>query len=567
MNITATKTACETATSSSVHGSRLAAWRPSAATVVILIASTLACAWLVFASARIELTFLDNYGYFYDPASYYVMNVNLYRDYQELGLWKALGDEITSNYRCPGRTVPYLLFAPNLLTSPMGHVWSEAPLLWVFLLLLCSTIHDRTKSLFFALSAASVFVGLPFLYDPKLGVSAFWLDFTAGCALGGAALCLLRFSQTRHNGWMFGLGALASATALCRWTAAFYLLTFLALAVPLTVLVSPLKTQLKSIGKSLACALTTALPGLVFTVYFFERNSDLYTRQGYALGAPIAQSVIWTASALQSMCSTPVILLLLGFGLANLFFLMRNPSRNWRFTLTCIWLPVSLFLFICVVVKAVDGYHPLVYFAPALFVAAFCPLTEFRTHRKWWHTASVALCIVAVATTVHSYDTYRRLAKNAPPAVALQKQCDVALSKLIVQTRSSSFVQFDHESLMPQLEAFFSCGLTCDFPQLFSVHQHYMRSMFRDQSPQMVAQTVYRRLQQEVPLVAVFSNPDQALQPGIFNNVYSSTVSRHVSQKVAADPNWKLVGHVEGPQGKLSIFQNRLPTHFDRKAH
>lgn len=527
--------------------------------LVILLFASAACVWLVFASVRIENTLLNQYGFFFDPATYYLRNIEVFKAYQEHGAWATALQEITTNERCPARTVPYLLFAPKLLASTMGHLWTEVPLLFAFLTLLCSTVYERTRSLLFALASTSVFLALPFLYHPVLGLAAYWLDFSAACAMGCAALCMIRYLKSHQNGWMFAMGAFASLVPLCRWSAGSYLVCFLALAVPLLFAFRPLQNW-KRITTALACALVTGLPGLTYMLAFFQSNISFYGKHGYALGAPVSQSIGWTAFALNSMVSTPVLALLLALTAAGLVVLVIRlkefDQQQIRLTLLCTWFPVSVFVFVCFAVKAIDGYHPLVYFAPALFASAFCWLPELRTHRMWLHVCSCALVALTVFVAVDSYEGARKLAGHPRPDLKLQKETDAAVARFIVQTNSPSYAQFDNETVNPKLEVFFNHGRLCTWEPCFSVFESYMKLLAPGKSADEVATVACNKVTEKVPLVIVFAQPEQANAPGVFDNQYSATVSETVSRFVAHHPSWKFLGHINGRHGKLSVYQN-----------
>lgn len=553
--------------------------RLTSAPMIIFFVTALFTAWLVFACRHIELTYLRNYGYFFDPASYYQHNIDLYRLYQQSGLGSALSYEIQHNSRFPFRTIPYLLFAPQQLVTNFGHMWSEMPFVWLFLYMYAGTLYQRTKSLCFALAASSIFLGVPYLYDPTLGIAGFWLDFTSACALGCAALSLVAYHRSRNIGWMLAFGALASVAALSRFSSSFYVLAYASLAMPCALLSidrcdyknpqpvpQPVLDEIRRQPKinwqdatfGLLAALLTALPGLAFLFAFLQENRSYYSTYGYAFGAPIMQSIAWTVPALVRLLGLPILATLLFFSGINLILLLCKRMSNRPVLFLSLWLPISIFLFVCFVVKAVDGWHCLVYFIPALMVSAFVPLARLRPNHIWWRALVPALAILSIATTICSYKTFHHLAKNPPPHLALRKQADAAMARFILQTQAPSFLQFDTESLMPQLEVFLNQGFFTRWPStMFSIHETYMKNYYPGKEPTAMSQAVYNQLKREVALVAVFDHPGDAEQPGVFNNPYSSTVARRISEMVASDTAiWHRVGSTDSPNGKLSIYSN-----------
>lgn len=544
--------------------------------MIIFFVTVAFTAWLVFACRHIEVTYLRHYGYFFDPASYYQHNIDLYRLYQQSGLGAALSYEVQHNARFPFRTVPYLLLAPKQLVTNFGHMWSEMPFIWLFLYMFAGTLYQRTKSLCFSLAATSIFLGVPYLYDPTLGIAGFWLDFTSACALGCAALSLVAYHRSRNPGWMLSFGALASVAALSRFSSSFYVLAYSSLAVPCALLCidrfdydnpqklrSPIPWKHAAFG--LLAALLAALPGLVFLFAFLQENRSYYSTYGYAFGAPIMQSIVWTGPALVRLMGIPILATLFFFSTINLLRLLSRRASNWHVLFLSLWLPISTFLFVCFVVKAVDGWHCLVYFIPALMISAFVPLGRLRPNHIWWRVLAPLLTILCVATTICSYKTFNHLAKNPPVHLALRKQADAAMARFILQTKAQSFLQFDTESLMPQLEVFLNNGFFTRWPStMFSIHESYMKNYYPGKEPPAMAQAVYDQLKKEVALVAVFDNPADADKPGVFNNAYSSTVARRVSHLVASDKAiWQRIGGTDSPNGKLSIYANSaLKSHF-----
>lgn len=535
----------------SVHDSYFTRLYPG----LLVFAAAVVTAFLWVTTAKLEQTFLDHYGFFYDPAAYYVRNLTVYRYFEQHGLWNSLIYEFFNDERCPGRMVPYLLLQPKLLLSTTGHMWTEMPLVWAFLSLLSTTIFQRTRS--FVLAGASIFLfaGLPFLFDPKLGIGAYWLDFPAACALGCAALCAIRYLATRNNGWMFALGAFASATALCRWSAACYLVLFVALAVPALAIANG-RERWKKTAASFACAATTALPGIVFFLQFYAYNSWYYKQFGYAFDHPISKSIEWTFKAMQQLFSIPILSILILLTAVNAVLLIKNKNdRILRFV--AFWAPAAVFVFLCCIAKAVDGYHPVLFFVPALFISAFCGLGQVAArYRRWCYIAAAIIAVTGIASSINTYEACRRLAKSPPPQIALQKQADASIAKYIVATSSESFTQLDSESCMPHMEVIFNHGRDCKMENVFSTHETYLKHHYKNITAEQMARQAYAKVQTLIELVGVFADPNQATRPGIFDNAYSTTISKYVAERVARDPAFKFVANVDSPQGKLALYQN-----------
>lgn len=516
---------------------------------VLIALSAVATIWLTYAGIKIEGAYLHNYGFFFDPAAYYLHNIEVFRHYESQGLLATLVHQITHNPRDPARIIPHLLIAPQSLISLWGHMWTQMPLVFAFLSLLSTTTWVRTRSLLLGCAAIASFACMPFLYDPMHGVAAYWLDFTPACALGCLALCLVRFMLRPHLAWMLAFGIFASLAALSRWSSSFYVISFAALAFPLALSANH---RSRHISKCILVALLGAFLGLLFLFGFWQENSWYYKTFGFAFGAPISQSVLWTSQAIVKMIGAPLLAALLALSLLQ----VRRLKQDARVIATCWWLPISTFLFVCCVVKAVDGYHPLVYFGPALAVSAFGPLTISSELAGKWRAATAAILLLCFGVGVHSYEVARKTANNPLPEQALKKRADAALAKLIIDTNSRCFTEFDTESVRPQMEVFFFHKRFCDWVSYFSIHESYLRFIYEGATPPQMADRAFKQIKNKVELVAVFANPSEALKPGVFNNQYSAAVSKGVAEKVATDPDFQLAGQVQAPAGLLAVYKN-----------
>ena len=80
-----------------------------------------------FMAARIELTYLRHYPFFYDPVAYLHCAAVVYERVQAFGPLTAAWMEMTANPAFPLRTVPMALLVPGLLVSPVGHMVTALP--------------------------------------------------------------------------------------------------------------------------------------------------------------------------------------------------------------------------------------------------------------------------------------------------------------------------------------------------------------------------------------------------------------------------------------------------------
>jgi hypothetical protein len=525
----------------------------------IFLGAAIITAWLVWSCWRLETMFVAHHGYFYDAAAYLQQHIALYHSYLQQGAWTTICNDFVSNNRCPLRTLPYLIAAPRLLIQQSGHLWTEIPFLFSLVLSFGWVVARRTRSVLLALSAMSTFCAMPYLYDPMHGIAAFWLDLTAAFALGSAVLALVSFHETRQNRWLLAFGLLASATVLCRWWSTIFLVAFSSLALPAVLTGERLSFRARFVG--LACALLGALPGMIFSISSFPSAWAYYKVAAIALDHKIPNSISWLATSLPTMVGAPVLallLLLIGFNLANWCQRAKSAKTpsNWQLYFICFWFPASLFVVTCLVCRICVAQHALTYFLPALVIAAFVPLRSFG-HHHWWSRAAVSsfLLIMMVSTAASAYETFRKVAKGPSAAQQVQKRTDAELSALIAATGSKSFLEFDTQTIYPQLEAFYRHGIYCPESACFSIHEYHMKGRYPNKSASEVAKAAYDDVCKTVELVAVFEIPGGAL--GKFNNLFSERTAFYISDAVRQDSSWRQVGRVQSPRGWLAVYQNQ----------
>ncbi len=518
----------------------------------IFLCAVVITAWLVWSCCRLENLFVRNYGYFYDAAAYLKWHIALYHAYLQQGAWATICSDFLSNDRCPLRTLPYLMLAPRLLIEESGHLWTEIPFLFSLLVLFGALVARRTASVLFALTAMTTFIAMPFLYDPMHGIAAFWLDLTAAFALGCAAVSLLFFHETGQKRWVFAFGCFLSATVLCRWWSTIHVAAFSCLALP--VVLSRKELSLKARVLSCGCTLLGALPGMAFAISSFPTSWAYYKVAGCALNHTVIESVQWTAVSLLAMFGLPVLAVLLTLSVINLANWDRR-RENWRPAFVCLWFTLSLVLVTCLVCRIAGGEHALAYFLPAVTIMAFVPGPIDGSRR--WLVAGTCLSLLAlnITSAALSYDRFRRITNNPGGQHQLQKSTDVELASLIASTGSKSFLEFDTQTIYPQLEAFYKYGIYCPESACFSIHEYHMKGLYPNKSASDVAKAAYEEVCRTVDLIAVFARPEEAR--GKFDNSYSECTAIYVSEQVRQDSRWKALKAVNSPRGMLCVYHNR----------
>ena len=171
---------------------------------------------------RIEDAYLKNRPFFYDPLSYIYANCVLHERVLHEGRWAVIASELRDGWT-PLRTVPLLLLSPKALGMKEAHLFTAAPSLALFLVLLGWMVEKRSGSL--ALSAAAMIFccAVKGFYDPHWGMGAYWLDLTGGFLIAAAACCLGLSEGGRRIPWLVAFGAIGALAVWARQVTGVYL--------------------------------------------------------------------------------------------------------------------------------------------------------------------------------------------------------------------------------------------------------------------------------------------------------------------------------------------------------
>ncbi len=538
------------------------------AMITLLIASLLLTCLITFASARIEWKYIQNYPHFYDPVCYNLNNAKLWLDVQQHGRFAVAWTEALSNIRHPFRTVPAILLAPDLLAQPLGHLFTAMPLLFAFLFLLGTSVNAYSRSVWMAMASLCLFCSVPILFDAKLGFAAFWLDLHAALAMASAAICLLRFQASAQRKWLVAFAIFATITSLSRYSATFYLVV---LALPILVLAL---TQHFCIKRSFLRAVLVPVLTLsalllpvagVFVISHYQANIHYYKTYGYAFNVTIIKSVAWTFYALVVSVSPLILTALFTLSCFSLLqaFLTEPKHRLNRILsfLASVWCPLSIAIFLCVIVRATDGIHPTLYIIPLLFLPAFCAFPAGKVLRPIAQTilCTTILCL-AISVGTRADRVNYSIARRPTPFQIQQKRIDKRIAELLNASHACRYAIFNTESTMPTLEAFYAAHTYPIHPsKFFTVHEGYWKGWFPKASSDEVAQAVCRHLP-ELDLAVVQKDPADVLRNPSVDNDYSRKVATSVAEKLPLDPNWILIDVLtDAPNGPLAVYRNRTP--------
>lgn len=542
--------------------------------LILSIVAILLTGLVSVATIRIESAYIQNYPHFYDPASYNYSFGRLWLEVQKEGRIPVAWREATTNIRQPYRTVPTILFCPDMLAHPLGHLATAIPLLLAFLLMLGTTVKAFSRSLPVALSSMLLFSSVPILFDAQYGFAAFWLDLHAALAMGAAALSVIRYMSDGKPRWLVALALFASLTSFARYSSSFYLIL---LAVPILILAMAKhwlvrKSIQKTIIQPILILTGTCIPVAIYIISHYQANVHYYSTYGYAFNVPIMRSVAWTVFAMAYALGPTMLLVLTTLTLLNLVTIggfqknERLPALlNWC---ASVWCPTSAFIFLCFIVHATDGIHPTLFLVPLLFIPAFAPFERVKPMNNIGQIILVTL-IVLISSTIGpkaNRDNFRTACHPAK-AQAQQKQVDIRLAGLLRQIHATTFGVFLSESgAMPTLEAFY-----CDrsYPvhtyKIFTVHEMYWKAWFPGKDADWCARQIYHDIR-SLDLVAVHDNPADVLKNPRLDNVYSRATAKYIAETIKSDPSWSLMEVLpDGPTGPIGVYKNLAPMPLSKR--
>ncbi len=536
-------------------------------------------AWALFLTAvmgaitiHIERTYFEHYSYFFDPISYSFYNARLYTRLADENRLSLVLQEWLNNPRHPLRTIATLLFAPRLLASPIGHMATALPMLFIFLSLLGRTIYVRCQHALYAAACMLLFCAIPVMFYPVLGLGAFWADLPASFLVAGAALCLLNSSEARNLKWLVGFAVLASLAALSRYVAAAYV--FVACApVLLLYLVQRARQEGSVIRNVLTPVAVIAVCIGVLAGYFliahYNFNIHYYTVFEYTHGQNIFASL---ASVMRSMLlffGAQGLVVLAALALVNGFLFWKFTTRNWGDLLVSLWLAVAEIFLLVVGIREAGADHVAIYAVPLIAFAVASPAsfmyatTDQETLlRRWLTMLACALIFIGVLGAGRAAWVNYQYAKHPSRDFQEQKAFDVVLGEAIHREGGALvwIAYFQEYAWIPSMETFYRHG-ELPLPAgggFFEDHESMWKGRFPGLSPAEVSERVYANTCQWVDVAVVFDDPAQADANSYMDNPYSRAVAKNVAEQVRTNPQWTRAFVVESTRyGTLVGYRNR----------
>lgn len=556
----------------------------------ITLLALLGGAFATCGAVRIQKIYYKKHPHFYDAVSYQYHNARLYERLKRESLAKVAAEEWFKNSRHPLRTAPLVVFAPELLRHPQGHMATSIPFLVLFMFLTGALVYAR----FASLAAVAIALGgaalVPHFYDPQFGLAAAWLDLTAALIVGCAILCILLAEEARARrperfawGWHLAAGAFLGLAPLARYVAVVYAFV---LAAPLIgwfawrtlQSASNPRTGLWRAARGPALILAAFLAVAGGHLYdHFALNSHFYSTYGYNLGAGVIAAAAANLQAAARFFTYPLSALLFALSVALLILLLRSGETRQRTGLyaALAWCCAAPWLLQSLVFRSL-AVHPMNYALPGLllfFVTAGLELwNAARTNRARPYIPAAAGTAGALLAALAIFGIWTHLyrARNPDPGAIILKAFDRAVAERLSEPGTDRvwLAMYDERSMMPTMEAYYQSGTfvaPAGQDRFFSVHASVFKGNYPGQSFAQISANIKSNLDEYVDIVVIPADVNR--EPPLYNNEYSREVARIVRAALATDPRWEKTELApETPYGPLEFYRNRRPgsDHYTR---
>jgi hypothetical protein len=520
---------------------------------------------VVLSVAGTQKLFHLNHPYFYDPVSYSYLDIVLYLEIKDQPRFSAALKEWFTNSRYPLRTTPLILINPSLLAHPLGHLVTGGAAFFTLLVFSCWTIFRRSGSLLFALAATALLASLPWHFDCRLGLGAYWLDTVSAYFLLLSALALLNWVRGGGLLWVAAFAMFASCTVLARYVSIAYVLFVCG-----PLLIFAIVKKLRS-GSGLRRTLLWPLlisGGIIgalampFLIMHLSSNVEYYSKFGYAIGSAPAASFVALANSLLNFHLGIPLLLVLGFMVVTQIMMLRGSSVKHYLTEAggAFWLAVGMVLCQVFVIRTVDAVHQFGYVALLLSVACLTPVSwPVGIGRKGAIWLTVVAFVSAVAIGVNAAQENRYFAANPSSEEEARKTLNSDLGDALASEGPNVVWApfFDEYLQMPALETFVRNGVLPGAPSAltFSIHEKYFSSGYPGKSKEEVCDAVLDTLNSGVDIVVVFADLNRVNTS--FNNDYSKAVSRCIATEIRRDKRWEEAFRIDSIHyGELIGYRN-----------
>jgi hypothetical protein len=561
--------------------------------VLLALWGIVLAAVVVIFCGRMEESYLKNRTFFADPVGYLEESILLHELVVGEGRWAALGSELRKGWS-PLRTVPLVLFAPKLLAQENGHLFTAAPALAIFLVLLGWMVDRGCGSLIFAAAAMLFCCAVRGFYDPHWGIGAYWLELPGGFLIGGAACCLGLSEGAKKTSWLVAFGILGSAAVWARQVTGVYLFVACAplLGAALLGVVLHSTAPWRDVFRILvAVGLPVCLLVGLFLLPRIDTLYSYYAVSGYGYES-VSKSFMFIGQNLLHFVSGPylfVCVAVLATGclfrlVASGWFYRRLPAWKILGPLAgSLWLATATFLFLGLSRQIGDARHAVFPGIILMLVGCFWPWRSRPPGEDAWrlvckdpmfgrtacHFLLAFGMLLFFLSASFAFDAAKKglaSALNQTPRELQEKALfDELADKMKLFPRDYIWgVYFDEVLPCLRVNGFFRNRAVplIDDTFYFVVHESYWKASYPGLDTAKIAALGVERMGSNVDVALVFSEPHFAsvqwpVAYGYFFNPYSQAVAEQLALSVLDQTRWRKLFDIPTPlYGGVSGYLN-----------
>ena len=535
---------------------------------------------------------MEHRAFYFDPMAYIDMNVSLYERSLAVGRWKVALDQLLQGW-APLRTVPLLVFAPQSLGHGHAHLYTAAPAMAVFLILLGWMVERGPGSFVLAAAAMLFCCAVPGLYDPYLGLGAYWLDPPGGFLMGAAICCLGLSGELKKIPWLVAFGVFGALAVWARMVTGVYLLVTCA---PI-LMAWMIRLSWQSVPRwraPLRALAAIAIPVLVIAGAFYgtrlEKLYNYYAVASYGYKSTL-DSLKFTWKALHEFVTVEYIwvcVLVLLCGLFHNRYALVSGARD-RLP-EGLWLATSTFLFLGLSRQIGEAAHAVTPGVVVMLAGCFWtwrpvsrdPRLEGSLDRVDRESASrpvlpLALSGVLILSSMGFGakglgDGIIAIAKIDDIEIQKKKFFDELADRMKQLPRDYIWgVYFESATQQLRLTNFFRNRFVPQIDRNFEFvdHESYWKANIPGLDANGLAKLGAKEMTARVDVALVFSDPNSAWVAwpsdyGYYLNPYSALVAERLSATAQNPDQWRKLFEIKTPlYGSVSGFLNlsRRPDH------
>jgi hypothetical protein len=519
-----------------------------------------------YLSVALEKRYLDHHPYFFDAVSYSFYNAKLYQRIQEAGQSEVLSEELKNNNRHPLRTVPLIVFSPQLLTHPYGHMATTLPSLFIFVFLLAHTIYRRMGRFGSAIVVSSIVLLLPGLHNPVSGIATYWLDLTAALLIGAAALALLNSNRGQDLRWLILFVFLGSCATFARYISIAYLL-FACAPVFIWFLITRVREEGNWPRSVLLPILVTIGIGALFSgPYLFAHAGsvrEFYQLYGYALGVSVLTSIRALMVSMKGFIGAAGVLALFVLTGAYLLKLIRVRRLDVKDLFVPIWLALSIPIFQGLVLRT-WAPHTISYAAILLLISLAMLWAKWANESGiLFKRVGLVILLIMGSGWGGYYASEWKLASHPSQEAAEAKLLQTQLADQLARYGQKIVwnAYFDEVSWIPSLDAFYRYGmlpLPLGQDYVFSIHESVYRGNYPGWDSAKIHEALLKNANSWLNIAVVFDDLERVSK--VLPNELSRSAAVHIARSIKNGEGWSKIFQIESEKyGKLVGYINLHP--------